>query len=311
MVLLKKFESPELYRGGYVSIGNFDGVHSGHRKITEKLQTLANGDRVPSVVLTFEPHPLALLRPGHVPPSLTTLSEKAELLERAGVSCVVAYPTDRKLLQLTPEQFFDSIVVKELAARGIVEGPNFCFGKDRKGDIDTLRDLCRSRRVALHVVEPVGGETMVSSSTIRSLIDEGKMVEAVALLGHPYRLRGEVVTGARRGQTIGFPTANLAKIETLLPADGVYGGIGRVGDRSLAAAINIGPNPTFGEQNRKVEVHLVDFSGDLYGNWLDVDLLERIRPTRRFESKEDLVRQISQDVAAVRALVANRLSPDT
>ncbi len=120
---------------------------------------------------------------------------------------------------------------------------------------------------------------MISSSTIRSLIDEGKMAEAVALLGHPYRLRGEVVTGARRGQTIGFPTANLAKIETLLPADGVYGGIGRVGDRSFAAAINIGPNPTFGEQNRKVEVHLVDFSGDLYGSWLDVDLLERIRPT--------------------------------
>jgi riboflavin kinase/FMN adenylyltransferase len=311
MVLLKKFESPELYRGGYVSIGNFDGVHSGHRKITEKLQALADGDGVPSIVLTFDPHPLALLRPGHVPPSLTTLAEKAELLERAGVSCVVAYPTDRQLLQLTPEQFFDSIVVKELAARGIVEGPNFCFGKDRKGDIDTLRDLCRLRGVALHVVEPVGGETMVSSSTIRSLIDEGNMAEAVALLGHPYRLRGEVVTGARRGQTIGFPTANLAKIETLLPADGVYGGIGRVGDRSFAAAINIDPNPTFSEQNRKVEVHLVDFSGDLYGSWINVDLVERIRPTRRFESKEELVRQISQDVAAVRARFAQRLSPDT
>jgi riboflavin kinase/FMN adenylyltransferase len=152
---------------------------------------------------------------------------------------------------------------------------------------------------------------MVSSSTIRSQIDEGRMADAVALLGHPYRLRGEVVAGARRGQTIGFPTANLEKIETLLPADGVYGGIGRVGDRSYAAAINIGPNPTFGEKNRKVEVHLVDFSGDLYGNWIDVDLLERIRPTRRFESKEDLVRQISQDVAAVRALLGNRLLPDT
>src|ERR1700722_4670347 len=116
MVLLKEFESPTLYRGGYVSIGNFDGVHSGHRKITEKLQTLAEGDGVPSVVLTFAPPPLALLRPGLVPPSLTTLAEKAELLERAGISCVVAYPTDRQLLQLTPEQFFDSIVVNELAA---------------------------------------------------------------------------------------------------------------------------------------------------------------------------------------------------
>ena len=131
------------------------------------------------------------------------------------------------------------------------------------------------------------------------------------MLGHPYRLRGEVVTGARRGQTIGFPTANLAKIETLLPADGVYGGISHVGEHSFAAAINIGPNPTFGEQHRKVEVHLIDFAGDLYGSWITVDLLERIRPTRRFESKEDLVRQISQDVAAVRTLVANRLSPDT
>jgi riboflavin kinase/FMN adenylyltransferase len=303
MVLLRSFETPRLYRGGYVSIGNFDGVHVGHRKIAERLRALAEGDDVPAVVLTFEPHPLKLLRPEHVPPSLTTLEQKAELLEGGGATCVIAYPTDRKLLQLTPEEFFDAILVAELRAKGIVEGPNFCFGKDRKGDIGALRDLCLRRGVVLDVVEPVGGETMISSSTIRSLIDEGRMAEAVELLGHPYRLRGEVVSGARRGQMIGFPTANLARIETLLPGDGVYGGIAAIGDRTFAAAINVGPNPTFGENNRKVEAHLIDFAGDLYGRSLDVDLIQRIRDTRRFESREELMRQIARDVAAARALL--------
>lgn len=302
MVLLRGFDAPELFRGGYVSIGNFDGVHAGHQKIVQRLRVLADAEGVPAVVLTFDPHPLALLRPDRVPPCLTTLEHKAALLERAGATCVVAYPTDRRLLALTPEEFFDAIIVVELQARGIVEGPNFCFGKDRKGDIDTLRDLCRLRGIALQVLEPVGGEAMVSSSTIRALIDEGRLAEAVKLLGHAYRLRGEVIAGARRGRTIGFPTANLARIETLLPGDGVYGGIARVDTHSFAAAINIGPNPTFGEDNRKVEVHLIGFNGDLYGRWLEVDLLERLRETRRFDSREDLVRQISLDVAAARAV---------
>lgn len=143
---------------------------------------------------------------------------------------------------------------------------------------------------------------MVSSSTIRSLIVEGRMAEAVELLGHPYCLHGEVVRGARRGRTIGFPTANLARIETLLPGDGVYGGVARIEERVFAAAINIGPNPTFGEMSRKVEVHLIDFSGDLYGRWLDVELFQRIRENRRFENKDQLVEQIAQDVAVARAL---------
>jgi riboflavin kinase / FMN adenylyltransferase len=266
---------------------------------------LADAQHVPAVVMTFAPHPLALLRPKHVPPALTTLEQKAELLEQAGATCVIAYPTDRKLLQLTPEEFFDAIIVAELRAKGVVEGPNFCFGKDRKGDIGTLKDLCQRRGVALHVVEPVGGEAMVSSSTIRSLIVEGRLTEAVGLLGHAYRLRGEVVGGARRGQTIGFPTANLTQIETLLPRDGVYGGLARVNGRSFAAAINIGPNPTFDESNRKVEVHLIDFAGDLYGSWLDIDVYERLRETRKFDSREQLTHQIALDVAAARALLSD------
>jgi riboflavin kinase/FMN adenylyltransferase len=303
MTLLRRLERPELYRGGYVSIGNFDGVHRGHQEIAQHLAARSRREGVPAVILTFDPHPLALLRPGHVPPALTTLEHKAELLERAGASCVIAYPTDKALLELTPAEFVDDILVGRLAAKGIIEGPNFCFGKDRAGDIDTLRQLCRDRNILLEVAEPVGGaRAMVSSSTIRTRVAAGQIAEAVELLGHPYRLAGEVVTGARRGQQIGFPTANIAGIATLVPADGVYAGIARVGERDFAAAINIGPNPTFEEQARKVEVHLIDFSGDLYGKPLAVDLLDRVRDVRKFAGRDELVDQIGKDVAAARRI---------
>jgi riboflavin kinase / FMN adenylyltransferase len=307
MTLLRRLERPELFRGGYVSIGNFDGVHRGHQEIAEHLAARSRREGVPAVILTFDPHPLALLRPGHVPPALTTLEHKAELLERAGATCVIAYPTDKALLGLTPAEFVDAILVGQLAAKGIIEGPNFCFGKDRAGDIDTLRQLCRDRNILLEVAEPVGGaRTMVSSSTIRTRVAAGKIAEAAELLGHPYRLAGDVVAGARRGQEIGFPTANLAGIATLVPADGVYAGVARVGERELAAAINIGPNPTFHEQARKVEVHLIEFSGDLYGRPLAVDLLDRVRDVRKFSGREELVAQIGKDVAAARKIAERR-----
>ncbi len=304
MTLLRRFEKPELYRGGYVSIGNFDGVHRGHQEIAHHLAERSRREGVPAVVLTFDPHPLMLLRPAQVPPNLTTLEQKAELLEHAGITCVIAYPTDKNLLQLTPSEFVDSILVGQLAAKGIVEGPNFCFGKDRKGDIDTLRDLCRDRSILLEVAEPVGGaRTMVSSSTIRSRIAAGEIADAVQLLGHPYRMEGTVVSGARRGQQIGFPTANITGIKTLLPTDGVYAGRAVVGGRELAAAVNIGPNPTFHEAARKVEVHLLDYAGDLYGQTLAVDLIARVRDVRKFAGRDELIAQIAKDVANVRDLV--------
>lgn len=305
MTLLRRFERPELYRGGYISIGNFDGVHRGHQEIAQHVAARSRAEGVPAVIMTFDPHPLALLRPNHVPPSLTTLEHKADLLERAGITCVIAYPTDKNLLQLTPAEFVDGILVGQLAAKGIVEGPNFCFGKDRKGDIETLRDLCRDRKILLEVAQPVGGtRAMVSSSTIRSLVAAGKIADALELLGHPYRLEGRVIVGAKRGQQIGFPTANIGGIATLLPADGVYAGRALVDGRELSAAINIGPNPTFQEEARKVEVHLLDFSGDLYGRALAVDLVDRVRDVRKFASRDELVQQIRQDVDAVAGLLA-------
>ena len=305
MKLLRRFENPELYRGGFVSIGNFDGVHRGHQLMAEVLVGKARALGVPAVVLTFDPHPTALLRPEHVPPSLCTTEYKAELLGRCGVDCVIAYPTDLKFLSLSPAEFFEKIVRAELDARGLVEGPNFFFGHDRQGNVATLGELCHQARLGLEIIPPVVvGSCLVSSSAIRSQIAAGSLASAVEMLGHPYRMQGRVVRGAERGRSIGFPTANLAEVATLLPADGVYAGVVSIDGRMMAAAVHLGSNPTFDEGERKLEVHVLDYAGDLYGRSLDVDLLDRVRGTERFAGAEALKAQLERDVKSVRAIVA-------
>ncbi len=308
MKLLHGFDEPQAYRGGYVSIGNFDGVHLGHQRIVGELVQTAHQQTRPAVVFTFDPHPVYLLRPQDAPPSLSTLERKAELLDRCGVDCLIAFPTTKALLALEPEQFFEQIIRGELQARGLVEGPNFRFGHNRRGDVEMLERLCTEARLTLTIVPPVVIEgRVVSSSVIRKLIAEGRIAQAVALLGHPYRLTGRVEPGADRGRSIGFPTANLTAVKTLIPPDGVYAGIGHVQGRPFPAAVHIGPNPTFGEAQRKLEVHLVGFEGELYGSRLDVDLLERLRAIRRFENVETLKQQLQEDVAeAVRIFDAHR-----
>jgi riboflavin kinase/FMN adenylyltransferase len=216
---------------------------------------------------------------------------------------VVIYPTDRTLLDLSPRDFFEQIVVRQLAARGLVEGPNFFFGHDRAGDIRTLDGFCVAAGMSLDVVEPLSvGDQLVSSSVIRRLVQAGDVQAASRLLGAPYRLRGRVAQGAQRGRTLGFPTANLEEVRTVLPCDGVYAGRARAGEAWYAAGINVGPNPTFAEQEHKFEVHLIDFQGDLYGRALDVELLARLRDTTPFSSLEALRQQLAHDMTQVRAL---------
>lgn len=310
MALLRGFGEAARYRGGYVAIGNFDGVHRGHQSIVARLVQLARAAGIPAVVLTFDPHPVQLLRPEHVPPNLTTLELKADLLADYGVDCVIAYPTDRALLALSPEEFFQRIILAELAAKGLVEGPNFSFGRNRGGNIDVLRSLCNSAGVSLDVVEPLSADgRIVSSSTIRTLLTDGQLDAAVELLGHPYRIIGHVGRGAMRGRQLGFPTANLDEIPTLIPANGVYAGTARVGDREYRTAVHIGPNPTFGEAARKVETHLLDFAGDLYGQTLTVDLRHRLRGVQKFSSADELQRQLRHDIARTRELVPLRSPP--
>lgn len=303
MHIQRGFQQPEHYRGGWVTIGNFDGVHRGHQSMLATLVSRARSAGTPAVVMTFDPHPIALLRPQHTPPALSLLDHKLELFERHGVDSVVVYPTDQKLLQLTPDEFFRDIVAGELNAVGLVEGPNFFFGHNRAGNVQTLKTLCEASGRVLEVVPAVAlNGRMISSSEVRSRIAAGEIAEAVEMLGHPYRVRGLVSHGAERGRTIGFPTTNLLGITTLLPPDGVYAGRCWVSGTTYPAAINLGPNPTFGEAARKFEAHLLGFTGDLYGQTLDVDLLARVRDVVRFESSDALKQQLKQDLETVRAL---------
>lgn len=299
MTLLRGLDDLEGRRGGALSIGNFDGVHLGHQLLAKRLAARAQAIGGPAVVLTFDPTPAAVLRPDQVPPRLTTLETRAEWLHRLGVDAVVAYPTDVALLQLSPQAFFQQIVLERFAARAIVEGSNFCFGRARTGTIATLQSLCGAVEIPCDVVpiEALGG-TLVSSSEIRRLIGEGAIAKACELLGHGFRMTGDVVAGAQRGRTLGFPTANLSNVETLLPPDGVYAAVCDGLDDPYAAAVNIGPNPTFGEGARKIEAHLIGFEGDLYGQALTLDLIAKVRDVARFSSAESLRSQLALDVAA-------------
>ncbi len=316
MQLLRSIDDmPAELTGGAVTIGNFDGVHRGHARIVERLVAKAHEVGGPSIVFTFDPHPVRLLRPDKAPPPLTWTDRKAQLLAELGVTAVVAYPTDEALLALSPAEFFDQVVRRGLAARAIVEGPNFFFGRERAGNIAVLGELCKTSGVALEIVEPLTvGSEYVSSSRVRREVAAGNVDEARRLLTRPYRIRGMVTHGARRGNKIGFPTANVSAIDTLLPAIGVYAGraicptgsgaaeTGR--PETWPAAINIGPNPTFGEEVFKVEVHLIGFDGSLYGEPLEVDFLTRLRGTQPFTSVAELQAQLARDVAAAREIAA-------
>ena len=289
--------------GAAIAIGNFDGVHCGHAAMLRRLRALADELNAPAVAITFDPHPVALLRPESAPPLLTDLSERVRLLQSSGVDEVAVLTVSHELLQMSPGEFFDRVIVGEATAAGLLEGPNFRFGRDRAGDVDYLLARAAEASIRFEVMPSVDhGGRMISSSRIRELIGNCSLQEAVDLLGHPYRIRGTVCAGARRGRTIGFPTANLEAVSNLLPGHAVYGGVADVAGERFPAAVSIGPNPTFGEQSTKVECHLAGFSGDLYGTQLAVDLLQEIRPLQRFADVAELVAQIQADVARAEQL---------
>ena len=300
---------PSAARGGAVAIGNFDGVHRGHVAIVKRLLERAQAVGGPAIVFTFDPHPVRLLRPDQCPPPLTWTERKAELLAAQGVDWVVAYPTDAALLQLSAADFFQKIVRDALAAKALVEGPNFYFGHNREGTIKRLAELSATAGITLDVVPPVEIDgQIVSSSRVRELIRGGQVEQALKLLSAPYRIRGMVTHGAGRGAKIGFPTANLSAVDTLLPALGVYAGRAIVGNSSYAAAINLGPSPTFGDAMIRVEVHLIGLTEALYGQPLEVDFLARLRDIRPFDSPAALVEQLKHDVEQVKQIAKSSMS---
>lgn len=301
---------PASLRGSVLSIGNFDGVHRGHRALCRQLRSMAQRFGAPSMVFTFDPPPLKLLRPSHSPIPLTWMERRAELIGSLGIDATIAYPTDRALLELDAKAFFHKVLVSELGIRGIVEGPNFRFGKDRRGDVELLKTLCEENSIAWELAdEERDGEVLMSSSLIREWIEQGNMQRANHGLVEPYRIVGKVGHGAARGRTLGFPTANLESIPVLIPAHGVYAArVVRAPDAcnavGAAVALHIGPNPTFGEDAAKVEAHLLGFSGDLYGQLLELEILAQVRGVQRFASKDALLSQLHRDIESVQSIVA-------
>lgn len=293
---------PAEFTGGAVTVGNFDGVHRGHCELVAAAKRWAGRVGGPAVAVTFDPPPAALLhpRPDKATP-LTTFGDRGDLLHAAGVDHVVVLRTDAGLLSLSPEAFFEDVILGLFRAKAVVEGYNFRFGRARAGDTAALRGLCEGADVAFEEVPPLvvaGGP--VSSSRVRAALNAGDVAAAAGLLGRLYHLTGTVVTGAQRGRTIGFPTANVGNVRTLVPKEGVYAVRAWVGDVDHPAAANVGPNPTFGEHARKIEVHLIDFAGDLYGQALRVEFIARLRDTRAFATAAELTAQLAADVEAAR-----------
>ncbi len=282
MITLHDFaDVPSKFRGAFVAVGNFDGVHRGHAHLLDRLKIRAAAARVPAIALTFDPSPATFLRPETAPALLTWLERPGELLVGLGLADVGVFQTGPWLLGLTAREFFDRVLLGQLGAKGIVEGPTFGFGRDRGGDARLLGDWCAEAGLGFEVVAPTQDDgTIVSSSRIRQALAAGEVAAAARMLGRPHRIRGQITHGAGRGAGIGVPTANLDEIDTMIPADGVYAVHAYLDGTGppLPSACNIGPNPTFGEQDRKVEAHLIDFKGDIYGRSMHLDFLERDPP---------------------------------
>ncbi len=301
----------ELPRAMVLTIGNFDGVHRGHQAILAAARRIARQRQTQTAVMTFEPHPAALLRPDRAPGILTPLPMKTLLLESLSVDVLIVIRDSLKLLNLSPADFVDQFLMANLSPSVIVEGADFNFGYGRSGTIETLRRFGGTRgfevvEVPFVEVDADGGDGKCSSSAVRRLLAEGRPHRAGRILGRPYRLAGQTVPGRGIGKELGFPTANIAPGEQVLLAEGVYAGYAVVGDcledvvfggLRRPAAISIGRAKTFATDHPLLlEAHLLENRvGDLRGKWLGLDFIRFLRHQRRFETKDDLQRQISKD----------------
>jgi riboflavin kinase/FMN adenylyltransferase len=289
-----------------VTIGVFDGVHRGHQEVIGRAVKHARELGLQSVVMTFDPHPAEVVRPGSHPAVLTEPGRKAQLIEALGADALCVVPFTREFSRLAPEAYVHDVLVEHLHVAAVVVGESFRFGHKAAGDVSLLERL--GHRFGFTVACPpvVTSDGVVFSSTyIRSCVDAGDVVAAAAALGRPHRLEGVVVRGDLRGRELGFPTANLLPGRfAAVPADGVYAGWCEVGTGSRGerhmAAISIGTNPTFAGQERRVEAYLLDFDADLYGERVALDFVARLREQRAYAGVEPLVAQIREDVAQTR-----------
>jgi riboflavin kinase / FMN adenylyltransferase len=294
--------SLESLQNGAISIGNFDGVHLGHVGLLRQLRKLADAVHGPAVAVTFDPHPAAILRPEVAPVPLTSMETRADRMGQLGIDALIVCRSSPELFRLTAEMFYQRLIRHQLSAAAIVEGPNFLFGRDRDGDVHSLAHWCQQDGIRFEVAPSENDDgQMISSSRIRQAIVSGDVEQASRWMSAPHKIEGRVVNGDARGRQIGFPTANLDSIGVVVPGPGVYGGMTKVSGKNFSAAIHVGPTPTFSSSlQSKVEVHLLDFQGDLYGQSLAVDVASKVRDIAQFASPEALVEQIQLDILSIR-----------
>jgi riboflavin kinase/FMN adenylyltransferase len=292
-----------------VVIGNFDGVHLGHRHVIRRARELAAADGQRVVAVTFDPHPMAVLRPEHAPLTLTDIARRSLLLEQAGVDDVFVIPFSREIASWTPVEFIDRVLVQGLHVAHVVVGANFRFGARASGDVAALVEAGRERDFDVEGIALDGGPQVWSSTYVRTCLAAGDVEGAAEALGRPYSVVGHVVEGEHRGRELGYPTANVPTQGRAAPADGVYAGwltLLEPGSDPLPAAISVGTNPTFeGERDRRVEAYVLDRTDlELYGHEVEISFVSRIRGMVKFEGVDALVETMAQDVTRTRELLA-------
>jgi riboflavin kinase / FMN adenylyltransferase len=319
-VLSTLSEFGQVRKGSVLTIGNFDGVHVGHREILLKARSLAQDHDAEMVVMTFEPHPVAVLHPEKAPGVLTPLSLKLHLLRDYADDCIIVLQDNQELLSLAPEDFVDKFLMASIAPRVIVEGDDFHFGARRAGDVETLRAFGAHKGFAMEVVPPkqielsTGQMLRVSSTVVRYMLESGHVADAATALSRPYRLMGPIVSGWGRGRKLGFPTLNMGKPHQIIPAEGVYVGMVELAESQeallrkterLPAVFSIGEARTFGDQYPLlIEAHLLDRTvPDMTGHWMAMDFIRHLRHQHKFGSSDVLVKQIEKDCQQARGVL--------
>jgi riboflavin kinase/FMN adenylyltransferase len=290
-----------------LSVGNFDGLHLGHQKILRQVIERAQKLQGVAGVITFDPHPLKVLRPGKAPPMVETMNQRMEQFAAIGLEAALVLRFDRALAALSPGDFVHGVLVEELKTAAVLVGQNFHFGHRQEGDVETLAQLGQRFGFSVEIIDPVviDGE-FVSSTAVRTAVAEGRVAHAARLLGRPFALTGEIIRGAGRGATVLFPTLNLAPEQELLPKVGVYATETRVEDRVYRSATNVGFRPTFDGTLLGVESHLFDFSRELTKGRLEVRFCERLRDEKKFSGPAELRAQIAADLREVREYFRRR-----
>jgi riboflavin kinase / FMN adenylyltransferase len=284
-----------------VALGNFDGVHLGHREILARTVESAHLKKRDAVVYTFDPHPRVVLNRAPEVPRITTFNEKAEILADCGLDVLILAEFTKEYASQSPEDFVSNILVEELGVRDLFVGENYRFGRNRSGSPETLRNMAPEMGFRVHVVScAMVGNERVSSSRIREHLLRGEVAEANRLLGREFTIEGKVIHGHHRGKKLGFPTANIKPEPKLVPPEGVYAAYARVGESTFPAVMNIGKNPTFKDRKVSYEVHILDFSQDIYGQFIKVFVVDRLRSEMTFNGPDELIAQIAKDVEQCR-----------